>query len=141
MKGGVVTPGVATILLFSRIQKMTLSAAEAECMAVVEAVKEAFFVKQVLQLMRPGGVEFCVSMLDDNQGGCNQVYNFTTNHWTNSASATASCADTSNRNVSTRRTSEQTITATCRRHDQCGGRHPVQETCQEGHDYFLGLSK
>lgn len=80
---GVVTPGVAAVLWFSRMQKLTtFSAAEAECMAVVEAVKEAFFVKQVPQFMQPEGVEFCISMFEDNQGGRNQVYNLTSNHCT-----------------------------------------------------------
>ena len=61
--------GGACVCWFSRTQKcVTLSTSEAECVALVDAVKELLLLRQVWRFMLPGKGMPCFPIFEDNQG-------------------------------------------------------------------------
>ena len=61
--------GGACVCWFSRTQKcVTLSTSEAECVALVDAVKELLFLRQIWRFMLPGKGMSCFPIFEDNQG-------------------------------------------------------------------------
>ena len=69
MSGGAIMCAGACVCWFSRTQKcVTLSASEAEYVALGDAVKELLFLRRVWRFMIPGKGMPCFPVFEDNQG-------------------------------------------------------------------------
>ena len=69
VSGGAILCGGATVSWFSRTQRcVTLSSTEAEYVAMGEVVKEALFVRNVLEFLVPGVHKPPIVVYEDNEG-------------------------------------------------------------------------